>query len=235
MRFRKTLFLGIAIISILTFTSFGKTLIRDNHSSQNAMKDGLMTIYMDSGNQFNEVSNESNGESFSVGYISSTIESINLNDVELNTSNSFYLQTSKHANSVSKDIYGQDVKIKINQQLLKTTFHCPNRINVSYNQKKYPLTLEEGMTFYWTPDKTSDNVMVRFVFNDVVGKTIQKQLIIKDNGHFTVPKNWLEELPENCYVLFTIQRTYEKIIKTEHARKIKVRSMSTASSTLRVP
>ncbi|MFT5725574.1 MAG: hypothetical protein ACI9JN_002699 [Bacteroidia bacterium] len=204
-------------------------------------QDFVPAIYIQRNMQFNAASSSQDGEMFSVGYLNEVDgppQNIMLNSVSLNADNQYSLQTSTYDGNLSNDIYGQNVLIKWDDEILFPAFYCPERYNVFYNDLVHPGSIAPGMSFTWKTDLKSQHVTVTLFASKAsvpsLVAPINHTKTMQDKGRFRLPKHWLDDIPKNAYIRFTMDRYNTSVATTNSNHRVRVEAHSSSSGSFRV-
>lgn len=175
-------------------------------------------------------------EHLSVGFINESLiipNSISINDQVLNSQNEYTVH-NEYDDGLTNTIYGHNLMIKFDNEVLTDSFYNSTAINVSCNINENYF-LENGMTFNWNEDLNSKGVIFHVQAyvggNSETTQIQEKELMLADNGSFTIPEGFLDEFTNGTMMQVTFKRGNYTMLNTSDNLKVSVIGMSSCGGT----
>lgn len=175
-------------------------------------------------------------ERISLGFLNDSMAIPNIvrvNDVELSQSND-YTYHHYYDEGFTNTIYGHQIAVSLDSEILTPSFYNAVSLDVSTDIDSTAI-LEEGATFTWNDDVNSKGVLFSISGFDPTNpdptNEIKKEIILEDNGLFTIPNGWLSDFPDQTVVQLTIKRGNYEIMVSAAGYEVGVLAYSQQAGT----
>ena len=145
-----------------------------------------------------------------------------INEILLSKQNHYAIQFING----NDDLFGNRLNISYDNQV--TFFNNPKILDVTYEAKDLS-KIAEGALFKWTPDTLSDHIEINFWAEVDAGRVVSKTLVVKDQGNFTIPDQWLEPYPDGTLINLTFTRGKKTLIPLQSGKPLEIFGFSRCS------